>query len=235
MNPDKGVSQSASNSSLLNRLKPKNEVSMASKSNGGFNTLQPKASKLLQSSISSPALFVDKTTVESPSKSSNVGLNLVVGKTLSSSYSAAFLSHNSNIRENFIKSRSLSGEKGEVSTNNLVTLTPRGESKYEEFSESDHYPVDGGKIPVQRNSFVASLNLSQKQLFDLFKIPQTFFYLRIKILQNSIESSSGSVYDLEVVSLDQVDKNSYFTLSKEGITQFRNKVSSFTGLTQWER
>lgn len=47
--------------------------------------------------------------------------------------------------------------------------------------------------------------------------------------------SSGSVYDLEVVPLDRVDKNYYFTLSKEGVTQFRGKVSQFTGLAQWER
>jgi len=38
-----------------------------------------------------------------------------------------------------------------------------------------------------------------------------------------------------MVPLELVDKNYYFTLSKEGVTQFRSKVSSFTSLEQWER
>eukprot|EP01034_Spumella_vulgaris_P027167 gene27167-33850_t len=96
--------------------------------------------------------------------------------------------------------------------------------------------------------------MSPQQLHDLFKVSHTFFYLCVrqpgplgqrKKLEtlNSTEvgdlaenkGNSGSVYDLEVVPLDKVDKNYYFTLSKEGVTQFRGKVSQFTGLAQWER
>ena len=47
--------------------------------------------------------------------------------------------------------------------------------------------------------------------------------------------AAGSVYCLEVVSQDQLDKDHYFTLSKEGVTIYRDKVSQFTPLVQWER
>ena len=53
--------------------------------------------------------------------------------------------------------------------------------------------------------------------------------------KNDIAFNVTSVYDLELITLEQLDKAYYFTLSKEGVTQFRNKVSSFTGLNQWER
>jgi hypothetical protein len=109
-----------------------------------------------------------------------------------------------------------------------------------------------------KNSFISSLNMSPQHLHDLFKVPHTFFYLSVrqagsseqrKKMENQTQldatsgdqtetesrGNSGSVYDLEVVSLDKVDKNYYFTLSKEGVTQFRGKVSQFTGLAQWER
>lgn len=90
--------------------------------------------------------------------------------------------------------------------------------------------------------FVASLNLSTSQLYDLFKVPHTFFYLRqceLKQVENElgedIASSNVSVYDLENVPLDLIDNKFYFTLSKEGVTQFQNKTSSFTTLSQYER
>jgi hypothetical protein len=107
-----------------------------------------------------------------------------------------------------------------------------------------------------KNSFINSLNMSSQQLHDLFKVSHTFFYLSVRQVGTSDQrkrmetlaslettsgdpaesrGNSGSVYDLEVVSLDKVDKNFYFTLSKEGVTQFRGKVSQFTGLAQWER
>lgn len=126
--------------------------------------------------------------------------------------------------------------------------------------------IDYASYGVDKHGFVASLNLSAKQFHDLFKVPQTFFYLAQRqpdeyaseyiAAQNhsDIHSESGSisldtdysvvydarnysisVYDLKAISLDQVDKNHYFTLSKEGITQFRNKISTFTSLAQWER
>lgn len=110
-------------------------------------------------------------------------------------------------------------------------------------------------ISYQKNSFIGSLGLSPQQLHDLFKVPHTFFYLRSRSeaifrpdtamtstddAQDNARAtderpSVGSVYDLELISLSQVDKNDYFTLSKEGVTQFRNKVSQFTCLHQWER
>ena len=124
---------------------------------------------------------------------------------------------------------------------------------------------------IDPHGFIASLNLTPKQLHELFKVPQTFFYLTQINLddiendaamqiqptaisetdsdQGSISSDKGqtkspffdarnytiAVYDLKQVNLDQIDKNHYFTISKEGITQFHNKVSTFTSLIQWDR
>jgi dynein heavy chain len=48
-------------------------------------------------------------------------------------------------------------------------------------------------------------------------------------------NTSGSVYDLEVVDQKEIDKACYFTLSKQGVTFFRNKSSQFTALAQWNR
>jgi hypothetical protein len=101
----------------------------------------------------------------------------------------------------------------------------------EELSVTTERPGTQG---VRSNTFIGSLDLSSQQLHDLFKVAHTFFYLRCRE-RGKMGQDVGSVYDLELVSLDQVDKNFYFTLSKEGVTQFRNKVSSFTSLSQWER
>eukprot|EP01038_Epipyxis_sp_PR26KG_P006339 gene6339-8727_t len=104
-----------------------------------------------------------------------------------------------------------------------------------------------GTVIRSKTSFIGSLNLSSQQLFDLHNTPQTFFYLRIrthdslKVAGNSdsrlddITATSASVYDLEISSLEELDKNAYFTLSKEGVTHFRNNTSTFTSLVQWER
>lgn len=46
---------------------------------------------------------------------------------------------------------------------------------------------------------------------------------------------SGSVYDLEVVSQKDIDKNYYFTISSQGVTLFHNKESHFTLMDQWDR
>ena len=125
---------------------------------------------------------------------------------------------------------------------------------------------------IESGGFIASLNLSPIQMHDLFKVPQTFYYLiqkQSEDIANDIpdqfqstniskyESDHGSnasdkdqtyasasfdvrnynasVYDLKIVPLDQIDKNHYFTISKEGITQFWNKASTFTSLSQWDR
>lgn len=45
----------------------------------------------------------------------------------------------------------------------------------------------------------------------------------------------GSVYDLEMATQDTIDPNFYFTLSKEGVTQYSHKSSQFTSLAQWHR
>jgi dynein heavy chain len=50
-----------------------------------------------------------------------------------------------------------------------------------------------------------------------------------------VHNERSSVYDLEVVSQDYIDKEYYFTLSKEGVTIYKDRVSQFTPLKQWER
>lgn len=85
-------------------------------------------------------------------------------------------------------------------------------------------------------TFIDSLNLSAKEKFDLFHIPQYFMYLQRKPEQeNTMHEVPRSVYDLETVNQDKVDKVVYFTISKEGITQFAKDSSHFTPLDKWER
>ena len=48
-------------------------------------------------------------------------------------------------------------------------------------------------------------------------------------------STGYSVYDLEMATQDTIDPRFYFTLSKEGVTQYSNKSSHFTPLGQWHR
>ena len=88
----------------------------------------------------------------------------------------------------------------------------------------------------KQTTFMDSLNLSVKERYELLHIAQSFFYLRIcPVEKQASQGIPNSVYDLEKVSQDDTDKNFYFTLSKEGITQYRNKVSTFTTIAQWER
>jgi hypothetical protein len=81
----------------------------------------------------------------------------------------------------------------------------------------------------ETGSFIDSLGLSEKQLADLNGVGMTFFYLRPR------QDGCGSAYDLEVVGQDGIDKEGYFTLSKEGMTFHCGRESSFTSLRQWER
>jgi hypothetical protein len=48
-------------------------------------------------------------------------------------------------------------------------------------------------------------------------------------------STGYSVYDLEMATQDTIDPSFYFTLSKEGVTQYSNRSSHFTSLGQWHR
>ena len=84
-------------------------------------------------------------------------------------------------------------------------------------------------------TFLDSIDLTPKERFDLQHVPHFFIYLRLKQTDNSFESTPRSVYSLETVSQDKVDRNAYFTMSKEGITQFSKDYSHFTPFAQWER
>eukprot|EP01041_Mallomonas_annulata_P001585 gene1585-3062_t len=78
-------------------------------------------------------------------------------------------------------------------------------------------------------TFLELLNLSEKEMDDLMNVPNTFYYLCPQ------KRSDTKFYDLELVSQDKVDPNHYYTISKEGVTQYRMKQSHFTTLVQWER
>ena len=185
-------------------------------------------------------------------------------------------------RENFTGpiSKTLSINAG--STNpNLLLSNPEPFSEYKrsstlkkDFSKNQLNSQTNTTLSmygIDPHGFVASLNLSPKQIDELYKVPQTFYYLtqrNLEDIQNAaatqiqlsavseIDSEQGSVfsdkeqttsplfdarnyitavYDLKQVNLDQIDKTHYFTISKEGITQFYNKVSTFTSLAHWDR
>jgi hypothetical protein len=257
---------------LLNRLKPQNE-NIALTQKGGLNTTQPKAAASMGISHSTPAFEssqqqssyqnMNLATLGSQKVSklrSDISHGNVMNKTLSASPSAVLLSPNQAVRSKYSNYLNAEGHSngdheggngggmfyGEREKGPTVIINPTEieACKYDEVPPPDDgIPEVDIKINVHRNSFIGSLNLTQKQLHDLYKVPQTFFYLRIKpqvagsgpLKIVDVASNSGSVYDLELISLNQVDKNNYFTLSKEGVTQFRNKISQFTGLAQWER
>jgi len=54
-------------------------------------------------------------------------------------------------------------------------------------------------------------------------------------LVHSGDAERCSVYDLEVVPQEYINPDNYFTLSKEGITIYKDRSSQFTMLSQWER
>lgn len=75
---------------------------------------------------------------------------------------------------------------------------------------------------------------SEETLRDSEEIPVT----ALNGMRDAFERSvgvGGSVYDLEVATQDTIDLNFYFTLSKEGVTQYSHKSSQFTSLAQWHR
>lgn len=63
----------------------------------------------------------------------------------------------------------------------------------------------------------------------------TEFPRRMKSSEEASMSTGYSVYDLEMATQDTIDPRFYFTLSKEGVTQYSNKSSHFTPLGQWHR
>ena len=84
---------------------------------------------------------------------------------------------------------------------------------------------EGKDIP---RTFLESLNLSAKHQHELFHVPHTFFYL-------SKENVNTRAYDLKLIPQEAIDKNQYYTISKEGLTLHRGSDSEFTSLAQWER
>jgi hypothetical protein len=248
-NNNSGMLYSKSTSALHNRLRPQNDnIALAPK---GLNTTQPKS--VVGTSNSTPHLAeTTQGTLKVSKLRSDANANNAFHKTLSNAPSAVLLSPNAHVRSHF--SEVMTNSHNYTSRSEFSRAAPRPEIEASKYENDQPLLDDNGqpiildtdtKISVHKNSFIGSLNLTQKQLLDLYKVPQTFFYLRIRLpgspdlhATNASDlrtANAGSVYDLELVSLDQVDKNNYFTLSKEGVTQFRNKVSSFTGLAQWER
>ena len=218
---------SNSTSALTNRLIPENKINPNLYSSNSASSLRPKIlNSKSTSQLHPPGDFggskADKLRLE-------VGNNTLNTRTLSNSTSAQILSPNAALRTS-------SPNRGiaQLSISTMNPLEQTGESKL----SGDEFMSTAERLSLTQapkgNTFIGSLELTSQQLHDLFKVAHTFFYLRCRA-RGKMGQDIGSVYDLELVSLDQVDKNFYFTLSKEGVTQFRNKVSSFTSLAQWER
>lgn len=232
MNPQKGKEQqgmmySQSSGALLARLRPQNDniikAMNGSASAATLNTLRPPAMNTIHSapvlqSNEAPKLDVQAKVAK---LKSNAGLS-TLNKTISTSASAMQLSANPEIKAQFLHDHP--DHPDYIKLTDTLPSSPSNDTRMGTLLKAE----DDGRIFVSKNSFIGSLNLSQQQIHDLYKVPHTFYYLRQKY-------GANSVYDLELVSLDNVDKSSYFTLSKEGVTQFNNKLSTFTGLNQWER
>jgi dynein heavy chain, axonemal len=169
-----------------------------------------------------------------------------------------------------IKSESVNLKADNISANKDVNKADHQMKtlSYQTNQNSSALPINTTKSMLAHTStgvhqtFLQSLNFTEKQHFDLMNVPNTFFYLKAKrslasvpvskashtkysasgsqkagakVDSQSSSNESESVYDLELITQHQVDKRLYFTLSKEGVTMFRDKVSSFTSLAQWER
>jgi hypothetical protein len=85
-----------------------------------------------------------------------------------------------------------------------------------------------GDAKVVPRTFLESLCLSSKHQHELFHVPHTFFYL-------SKANVNTRAYDLQLIAQEAIDKNQYYTISKEGLTLHRGSDSEFTSLSQWER
>ena len=112
---------------------------------------------------------------------------------------------------------------GFSNTNNTLTNT------IQEISMNQSFIT----MKIVHKTFLSSLSLTAAQHQELFHVANTFYYLRLNTTNNL--TAPDTVYNLEVIKQDQVDKKLYFTISKEGITMFRDKQSQFTNLAQWER
>lgn len=253
----------STNAILLSRLRPENNMVTNSHEASSTSLLRPrmlasKSTPFLQPGEQSQRPL---TVGEKVQAIRTQTLNGTMGKALSNSASATILSVDPSIRShedspNKVAFNPISGEfeLGEHSalspSTSSVQLSSTG--GFDNTYKSTMNNTAGAVATYSKNSFIGSLNLSPSQLHDLFKVPHTFFYLTVKQggdkkqtgglgeteindLIGDGKGNSDSVYDLELVHLDQVDKNFYFTLSKEGVTQFRGKVSQFTALNQWER
>jgi hypothetical protein len=230
---------------LLNRLRPQNDNIVKamnySTSATALNTLRAKGAPITSSA---PNLQRSENTQSKIARlKAESGLNNI-SKSISNSLPALQLSTDPEIRAQ-LSAMNLHPPAAVIEDTNSNQLTSQSRLKggasasFQDHNNSSSMMninnktspteiVVEEKISVVKNSFIASLNLTQQQLHELYKVPHTFFYLRQKI-------DGSSVYDLELVSLDKMDKDYYFTLSKEGVTQFRSKVSTFTSLSQWER
>lgn len=235
------MNNSNSTGALASRLIPENKINF--NRNDSISTFKPKilGSKSTTSLLHNPVAGAGTTKADKLRlEVNNRNLNT---KTLSNSASALILSPNAAVREERRKQLG-------ASTNHFNDFTDLIDEVKVSDEENDVYDKNNESGGYLKNSFIGSLSLSAQQYNDLFKVPHTFFYLRVKpdgqmfrtvggqtygISSTDMRSSAGSVYELELVALELVDKNSYFTLSKEGVTQFRGKVSQFTSLQQWER
>jgi hypothetical protein len=122
-----------------------------------------------------------------------------------------------------------------TSNHNINNLTINSEFNNDDENTKNHTDKlnnsNNNNISVydEHKTFLDSLQLTPKLLHDLMNIPKTFYYL---------ESKSQYIlgaYDLQLISQELIDKNNYFTISKEGITSHRHGESQFTSLHQWER
>jgi len=175
----------------------------------GATTLRPKN---LLSSSSTPSLKNnDKKPHNNKPYNNNKAMSLSSGKSLTISRSP---------NKKFDLSMSLDEE--ESATNASKDFRPLVAT----LQNAEEAAVEHPPIP---KTFLESLHLSEKEMDDLLNVPNTFYYLCPK------KKSDTKFYDLEMVPQEKLDQSHYYTISKEGITQYRSKQSQFTTRTQWER
>ena len=107
-----------------------------------------------------------------------------------------------------------------------------------ERSRTDNKSSIGGLQANPQQKDVSDVEVEGNDFREILDVSEEIPVTALNGMKDAFERSigvGGSVYDLEVATQDTIDLNFYFTLSKEGVTQYSHKSSQFTSLAQWHR
>ena len=122
--------------------------------------------------------------------------------------------------------------------------TQKSQKEMNKVDSGDVNGISEGKMMEQETGGLDGLMGGGQASLSLSEIdPASAAMFANSMIDDDMAASAGralameraSVYDLEVVPQDYINKEHYFTLSKEGVTIYKDKAPQFTPLEQWER